>query len=94
MANTHDDGRLFGMVGDGTIWTEPALELRADTVGRPPVTCRHSVRQAHDVWDPCGCSYPDSDYGHGCVCPCHGDYDPAWCATCKVFVDQVDSVDY
>ena len=40
MANTHDDGRLFGMVGDGTIWTEPALELRADTVGRPPVTPR------------------------------------------------------
>ena len=34
-AGTHDDGRLFGMGADGTIWTEPALELRDDTVGRP-----------------------------------------------------------
>jgi hypothetical protein len=26
-AGTHDDGRLFGMGADGTIWTEPALSL-------------------------------------------------------------------
>ena len=85
-AGTHDDGRLFGMGADGTIWTEPALELRDDTIG-DPATCPHAETEEHEPWDPCPCGYEAAERGHGCVCPCHPETDPAWCATCRVFVD-------
>lgn len=81
-AGTHDDGRLFGWDGV-SMWTEPTLGDSVTT--REVVTCRHSLRERHDPWDPCDCGYVEG--GMGCACPCHGDHEHAWCATCRRFVD-------
>jgi hypothetical protein len=58
-AGTHDDGRLFGMGADGTIWTEPALSLDDTAAGHAAVVTVAPGTPAWDVFT-----------GAAMVCPC------------------------